>query len=204
MPTEEKKAEYNENKKKKRRQDRFEAMPEAQALRAELSGLQRSMAGEGVYMESADEWSALRERAELWKEMYEDERDRKRSVEDMEARNLDFLIAQMKEMRDRNDESFQKGLAAGRAQEAVKTRRVEEELAQVRANFLKVCSIVGEASEELKEDNIFIDPNDSPSRSPKKKKKRKSKWGGDRVSAKWKAAHYGSSPARPTGIKQVV
>ena len=60
MPTEEKKAEYNENKKKKRRQDRFEAMPEAQALRAKLSGLQRSMAGEGVYMESADEWSALR------------------------------------------------------------------------------------------------------------------------------------------------
>ena len=204
MPTEEKKAEYNENKKKKRRQDRFEAMPEAQALRAELSGLQRSMAGEGVYMESADEWSALRERAELWKEMYEDERDRKGSVEDMEARNLDFLIAQMKEMRDRNDESFQKGLAAGRAQEAVKTRQVQEVLDQVRANFLKVCSIVGEASEELKEDNIFIDPNDSPSRSPKKKKKRKSKWGGDRVSAKWKAAHYGSSPARPTGIKQVV
>ena len=41
MPTEEKKAEYNENKKKKRRRkDRFEAMPEAQALRAELSGLQ--------------------------------------------------------------------------------------------------------------------------------------------------------------------
>ena len=72
MPTEEKKAEYNENKKKKRRKDRFEAMPEAQALRAELSGLQRSMAGEWVYMGSADYESELRGRAEMWKGSYEE------------------------------------------------------------------------------------------------------------------------------------
>ena len=116
----------------------------------------------------------------------------------------DFLISQMKEMRDRVSAAFKDGVECGRKQEAVKTRQVEEELEQVRANLIKACSLVDEATEELKEDNIFIDPNDSPSRSPKKKKKRKSKWGGDRVSAKWKAAHYGSSPARPTGIKQVV
>ena len=204
MPTEEKKAEYNENKKKKRRQDRFEAMPEAQALRAKLSGLQRSMAGEGVYMESADEWSALRERAELWQERYEEEIRGKRSAQDMRARNMDFLFARMQDTVDRVSAAFKDGVECGRKQEAVKTRQVEEELEQVRANLIKACSLVDEATEELKEDNIFIDPNDSPSRSPKKKKKRKSKWGGDRVSAKWKAAHYGSSPARPTGIKQVV
>ena len=204
MPTEEKKAEYNENKKKKRRQDRFEAMPEAQALRAELSGLQRSMAGEGVYMESADEWSALRERAELWQERYEEEIRGKRSAQDMRARNMDFLFARMQDTVDRVSAAFKDGVECGRKEEAVKTRQVEEELEQVRANLIKACSLVDEATEELKEDNIFIDPNDSPSRSPKKKKKRKSKWGGDRVSAKWKAAHYGSSPARPTGIKQVV
>ena len=60
----------HENKKKKRRKGRFEAMPEAQALRAELSGLQRSMAGEGVYMGSADYESELRGRAEMWKRLY--------------------------------------------------------------------------------------------------------------------------------------
>ena len=204
MPTEEKKAEYNENKKKKRRQDRFEAMPEAQALRAELSGLQRSMAGEGVYMESADEWSALRERAELWQERYEEEIRGKRSAQDMRARNMDFLFARMQDTVDRVSAAFKDGVECGRKQEAVKTRQVEEELEQVRANFQELCSIVEGATEDQNNNSIFIDPNDSPSRSPKKKKKRKSKWGGDRVSAKWKAAHYGSSPARPTGIKQVV
>ena len=204
MPTEEKKAEYNENKKKKRRQDRFEAMPEAQALRAELSGLQRSIAGEWVYMGSADYESELRGRAEMWKERYEEEMEDKQSAQDMRDGCRDFLISRMQDTVDRVSAAFKDGVECGRKQEAVKTRQVEEELADARANFLKVCSIVGEATEELKEDNIFIDPNDSPSRSPKRKKKKKSKWGGDRVSAKWKAAHYGSSPARPTGIKQVV
>ena len=83
MPTEEKKAEYNENKKKKRRQDRFEAMPEAQALRAELSGLQRSMAGEWVYLGSADYESELRERAEMWEAAYEKVVEGKQSAMDM-------------------------------------------------------------------------------------------------------------------------
>ena len=204
MPTEEKKAEYNENKKKKRRQDRFEAMPEAQALRAELSGLQRSIKGEWVYMGSADYESELRERAEMWEEAYEKVVEGKQSAMDMRNGCTDFLISQMKEMRDRVSAAFKDGVECGRKQEAVKTRQVEEELAHVRANFQELCSIVEGATEDLNNNSIFIDPNDSPSRSPKKKKKRKSKWGGDRVSAKWKAAHYGSSPARPTGIKQVV
>ena len=204
MPTEEKKAEYNENKKKKRRQDRFEAMPEAQALRAELSGLQRSIKGEWVYMGSADYESELRERAEMWEEAYEKVVEGKQSAMDMRNGCTDFLISQMKEMRDRVSAAFKDGVECGRKQEAVKTRQVEEELAHVRANFQELCSIAEGATEDQNNNSIFIDPNDSPSRSPKKKKKRKSKWGGDRVSAKWKAAHYGSSPARPTGIKQVV
>ena len=71
-------------------------------------------------------------------------------------------------------------------------------------DYKELCSLLQEAVGEPKEGNIFIDPNDSPSRSPKRKKKKKSKWGGDRVSAKWRAAHYGGSPVRPTGNKQVV
>ena len=94
--------------------------------------------------------------------------------------------------------------AGGRQEEAVRTRRVEENLAIVKANFEKLCIIVQEAMGAHQENDIFNDPNDSPSRSPKRKKKKKSKWGGDRVSAKWRAAHYGSSPVRPTGNKQVV
>ena len=204
MPTEEKKAEYNENKKKKRRQDRFEAMPEAQALRAELSGLQRSMAGEWVYMGSADYESELRGRAEMWKEAYEKEIRGKNSAQNMRDSFMDFMISRMQDTVDRVSAAFKDGVECGRKQEAVKTRQVEEELAHVRANFQELCSIVEGATEDQNNNSIFIDPNDSPSRSPKRKKKKKSKWGGDRVSAKWRAAHYGSSPVRPTGNKQVV
>jgi len=32
---------------------------------------------------------------------------------------------------------------------------------------------------------------------------KKGKWGGDGVSAKWRAAHYGGQPVRTTGRKQV-
>ena len=47
MPSKEKQAEYNATKPKaKRKKKRFEAMPEAQALRAELGALQRGIAGE--------------------------------------------------------------------------------------------------------------------------------------------------------------
>ena len=65
MPTKEQQAVYNATKKAKRKKDRFEAMPEAQALRAELGALQRGIAGEQVYMGSADYESTLRERVEL-------------------------------------------------------------------------------------------------------------------------------------------
>ena len=41
----------------------------------------------------------------------------------------------------------------------------------------------GQIPKPAKEENIFVDPSDSPSRSPKKKKKKKGKWGGDRRSA---------------------
>ena len=58
---------YHATKQKAKRQknNKFEAMPETQALRAELGALQRGIAGEQVYMGSADYESALRERVEL-------------------------------------------------------------------------------------------------------------------------------------------
>ena len=157
-----------------------------------------------MYMGSADYESELRGRAEMWKERYEEEMEDKQSAQDMRDGCRDFLISRMQDTVDRVSAAFKDGVECGRKQEAVKTRQVEEELEQARANFYGACSIVDGATEDQNNNSIFIDPNDSPSRSPKKKKKRKSKWGGDRVSAKWKAAHYGSSPARPTGIKQVV
>ena len=61
MPSKEKQAEYNATKKAKRKKNRFDAMPEAQALRAELSALQRGIAaGEQVYMGSAPIWFSRR------------------------------------------------------------------------------------------------------------------------------------------------
>ena len=204
MPTKEQQAVYNETRKAKRKQDRFEAMPEAQALRAELSALQRGIAGEQVYMGSADYESTLRERVELWKSAYEHEVYEKECAQDMRESNLRFLKSQMQDTVDRVSEAFRDGVKRGRKQEAVRTRQVEEELAAVMGNFKELCSLLEEVAGGPKENDIFLDPNDSPSRSPKRKKKKKSKWGGDRVSAKWRAAHYGSSPVRPTGNKQVV
>ena len=204
MPTEAQQAQYNATRAAKRKKKKFEAMPEAKALRAELGALQRGIAGEQVYMGSADYESALRERAELWKAKWEEGMFDKNSAEDMRESNFRFLESQMQDFRDRISKSFRDGVECGRKEEAVRTRRVEEQLAVVKENFEKACSLLKEVVGEPKEANIFIDPNDSPSRSPKRKKKKKSKWGGDRVSDKWRAAHYGSSPVRPTGNKQVV
>ena len=67
MPTDEQKAQYAANRSAKRRADKYEAMPETKALRAELKALQQSIAGERAYMESAEYESQLRERAEWWK-----------------------------------------------------------------------------------------------------------------------------------------
>ena len=179
-------------------------MPEAKALRAELGALQRGIAGEQVYMGSADYESALRETAELWKAKYEEGMRGKNSALDMGEGNLRFLNSRMQDLLDRQEKIFRDGVEFGVQEEAVRTREVEEELAVVKESFEKVVGLLQEVLGKPKEDDIFIDPNDSPSRSPKRKKKKKSKWGGDRVSAKWRAAHYGSSPVRPTGNKQVV
>ena len=46
MPTDEQKAHYAANRSAKRRADKYEAMPETQALRSELKALQQSIAGE--------------------------------------------------------------------------------------------------------------------------------------------------------------
>ena len=43
-----------------------------------------------------------------------------------------------------------------------------------------------EHKEAEEEANIFVDPKDSPSRSPSKKKKKKGKWGGDHRSAAYR------------------
>ena len=105
---------------------------------------------------------------------------------------------------DAEQAAFRQGMAAGKRLMAERLKEAKEELAIVEEELEDALFGVADDTDEANNDNIFIDPNDSPSRSPKRKKKKKSKWGGDRVSAKWKAAHYGSSPARPTGIKQVV
>ena len=97
MPTKEQQAVYNETRKAKRKQDRFEAMPEAQALRAELGALQRGIAGEQVYMGSADYESTLRERVELWKSAYEEEMRAKNSAADMQESNMRFLVPHVAE-----------------------------------------------------------------------------------------------------------
>ena len=71
MPTEEQQALYNANKRAKRRADKHKAMPETQALLAELNALKMSIEGEKVYMFISDYESGLRERAEHWKSEYE-------------------------------------------------------------------------------------------------------------------------------------
>ena len=118
MPTKEQQAVYNATKKAKRKKDRFEAMPEAQALRAELGALQRGIAGEQVYMGSADYESTLRERVELWKSKYEEEMFDKNSAQDMRESNLRFLKSEMKGNIDRVTEAFRDGVECGRKEEA--------------------------------------------------------------------------------------
>ena len=70
--------------------------------------------------------------------------------------------------------------------------RVEKAEMEMRHN-LEIQKLVQEHREEMRqlrehkeaeeEANIFVDPKDSPSRSPSKKKKKKGKWGGDHRSA---------------------
>ena len=45
---------------------------------------------------------------------------------------------------------------------------------------------VAELEQAKEEANIFVDPKDSPSRSPSKNKKKKGKWGGDHRSAAYR------------------
>ena len=204
MPTDEQKAQYAANRSAKRRADKYEAMPETQALRAELKALQQSIAGERAYMESAEYESQLRERAEWWKSQYEEVMEERRVDFSFKESTLRFLESEKEKMADTCLEQFRKGMAAGEELMAKRLREAKEELAIVEEELEDALYGVADDTDEEMEDNIFVDPNDSPSRSPKKKKKKKGKWGGDRCSAAYRASQNVGSPARPTGHKQVI
>ena len=70
----------------------------------------------------------------------------------------------------------------------VEVLELKAEHAQEISNWQQRCLMAmqhtGQIPKPAKEENIFVDPSDSPSRSPKKKKKKKGGgWGGDRRSA---------------------
>ena len=204
MPTDEQKKQYNANRAAKRAKDKYEALPETRALRGELDALKKSIAGEQVYMQSAEHESILRESAEMWKSAYERVMAERESAQNLRGSNMDFLFAEQAKMADRIDAAFNRGMAAGRELMAEQLKEAKEELAIVEEELEDVlCGVADDTDEEM-EDNIFVDPNDSPSRSPKKKKKKKGKWGGDRCSAAYRASQNVGSPARPTGRKQVI
>ena len=204
MPTDEQKKQYNANRAAKRAKDKYEALPETRALRGELDALKKSIAGEQVYMQSAEHESILRESAEMWKSAYERVMAERESAQNLRGSNMDFLFAEQAKMADRIDAAFNRGMAAGRELMAEQLKEAKEELAIVEEELEDVLYGVADDTDEEMEDNIFVDPNDSPSRSPKKKKKKKGKWGGDRCSAAYRASQNVGSPARPTGHKQVI
>ena len=204
MPTDEQKKQYNANRAAKRAKDKYEALPETRALRGELDALKKSIAGEQVYMQSAEHESILRESAEMWKSAYERVMAERESAQNLRGSNMDFLFAEQAKMADRIDAAFNRGMAAGRELMAEQLKEAKEELAIVEEELEDVLYGVADDTDEEMEDNIFVDPNDSPSRSPKKKKKKKGKWGGDRCSAAYRASQNVGSPARPTGLKKVV
>ena len=204
MPTDEQKKQYNANRAAKRAKDKYEALPETRALRGELDALKKSIAGEQVYMQSAEHESNVRESAEMWKSAYERVMAEQESEVRLGRSNLKFLIAEQAKMADRIDAAFNRGMAAGRELMAEQLKEAKEELAIVEGELEEAMFGVADDTDEEMEDNIFVNPNDSPSRSPKKKKKKKGKWGGDRCSAAYRASHNVGSPARPTGHKQVI
>ena len=88
MPTEEQKRQYAANRSTKRAKDKYEAMPETRALRNDFNAFKKSIAGERVYMESADYEAILRERAEMWKSEYEKVMAEQESVQNFELGGL--------------------------------------------------------------------------------------------------------------------
>ena len=120
-----------------------------------------------------------------WKSQYEEVMEERRAEFRSKESTLRFLESEKEKMADTCLEQFRKGMAAGEELMAKRLREAKEELAIVEEELEDALYGVADDTDEANNDNIFIDPNDSPSRSPKrKKKKKKSKWGGDRVSAK--------------------
>jgi len=204
MPTEEQKRQYAANRSAKRAHDKYEALPATRALRGELKALKESIAGERAYMGSADYEVTLVERAEMWKSEYEKVMAERESAANLRGSNMDFLSAAQAKMADAIQAAFKEGKAAGEKLMAERLKEAKEELAIVEEELEEALYGVADDTDEEMEDNIFLDPNDSPSRSPKKKKKKKGKWGGDRCSAAYRASQNVGSPARPTGHKQVI
>ena len=204
MPTEEQKRQYAANRSAKRAKDKYEALPQTRALRGEFNALKESIAGERAYMWNADYEAKLVERAEMWKSEYEKVMAERESAANLRESNMDFLFAAQAKMADAIQAAFEEGMAAGKKLMAERLKEAKEELAIVEEELEEVLYGVADDTDEEMEDNIFVDPNDSPSRSPKKKKKKKGKWGGDRCSAAYRASQNVGSPARPTGHKQVI
>ena len=204
MPTEEQKKQYAANRSAKRAKNKYEALPETRALRGEFNALKESIAGERAYMWNADYEAKLVERAEMWKSEYEKVMAERESAANLRESNMDFLFAAQAKMADAIQAAFKEGRAAGEKLMAERLKEAKEELAIVEEELEEALYGVADDTDEEMEDNIFLDPNDSPSRSPKKKKKKKGKWGGDRCSAAYRASQNVGSPARPTGHKQVI
>ena len=95
MPTDEQKKQYNANRAAKRAKDKYEALPETRALRGELDALKKSIAGEQVYMGSAEHESILRDSAESWRTAYERVMNEHGSAQNLRESNMNFLFAEL-------------------------------------------------------------------------------------------------------------
>ena len=131
MPTEEQKRQYAANRSAKRAKDKYEALPETRALRGELDALKKSIAGEQVYMGSAEHESILRERAEMWKLAHERVMDEHGSAQNLRESNMNFLFAEQAKMADRIDAAFNRGVAVGRELMAEHLKKAKKELASI-------------------------------------------------------------------------
>ena len=183
MPTDEQKKQYNANRAAKRAKDKYEALPETRALRGELDALKKSIAGEQVYMGSAEHESILRDSAESWRTAYERVMAEQESEVRLGRSNLKFLYAEEAKMADRIDAAFNRGMAAGRELMAEQLKEAKEELAIVEGELEEAMfGVADDTDEEM--DDIFIDPKDLPVTSPIRKIRRGR--GGDRRSKQFK------------------
>ena len=179
MPTDEQKKQYNANRSAKRAKDKYEALPETRALRGELDALKKSIAGEQVYMQSAEHESNVRENAEMWKSAHERVVAEHGSAHDLQRSILKFLYAEEAKMADRINAAFNKGMAAGRELMAEQLKKAKEELAIVEEELEELRYGVADDTDEEMED-IFLDPKELPVTSPIRKIRRGR--GGDRRS----------------------